>query len=89
MRVGKVIGTIVSTRKLDSLVGSKFLEVELIEGGKKTGGYIIAIDTVGAGIGEMVLMTGGGSARHAFTAEKVPCDTAIVGIVDTMSHLEK
>ena len=52
MLKGIVIGNIVSTRKQESLVGSKFLEVKIIENGKDTDKYIIAVDSVGAGIGE-------------------------------------
>ena len=63
MLKGIVVGNIVSTRKQESLVGSKFLEVEIIENGKNTGRYIIAVDSVGAGIGETVLLTTGSSAR--------------------------
>ena len=57
MLMGKVTGTIVSTRKCESLIGSKFLEVQLIQNGVESNSYIIAIDSVGAGIGERVLLT--------------------------------
>ena len=52
---GIVIGNIVSTRKQDALVGSKFMEVQLMEKGERIEKYIIAVDSVGAGIGEEVL----------------------------------
>ena len=79
---GIVIGNIVSTRKQESLVGSKFMEVQLIEKGVKIDKYIIAVDSVGAGIGEEVLLTTGSSARLALARENVPTDAVIVGIVD-------
>ncbi len=82
MLKGIVIGNIVSTRKQESLVGSKFLEVRLIENGAETDKYIIAVDSVGAGIGEIVLITTGSSARLALRDQFEPVDAVIVGIVD-------
>ncbi len=83
MLKGIVIGNIVSTRKHEALVGSKFLEVEIIENGQKTGKYIIAVDSgVGAGIGETVLLTTGSSARLSLHNTDAPTDAAVVGIVD-------
>ena len=63
-------------------MGSKFMEVEIIENGKLTGRHIIAIDSVGAGIGETVLITTGSSARLALHNTEAPADAVIVGIVD-------
>jgi ethanolamine utilization protein EutN len=82
MLKGIIRGNIVSTRKQESLVGSKFMEVELIENGCCTDEYIIAIDSVGAGIGETVLITTGSSARLALHNVNCPVDAVIVGIVD-------
>lgn len=82
MLSGKVVGTIVSTRKVESLVGSKFMEVQLYKNGKGTNEYLVAIDIVGAGIGEMVLITTGSGARLALPNTTMPCDAAIVGIID-------
>ena len=82
MLKGIIRGNIVSTRKQESLVGSKFMEIELIENGSLTGKFIIAIDTVGAGIGETVLVTTGSSARLALHNTNSPADAVIVGIVD-------
>ena len=79
---GIIRGNIVSTRKQDALVGSKFMEVEIMENGSLTGKYIIAIDSVGAGIGETVLITTGSSARLALHNTNAPADAVIVGIVD-------
>ena len=82
MLKGIIRGNIVSTRKQESLVGSKFMEIEIIENGNLTGKYIIAIDSVGAGIGETVLVTTGSSARLALHNTTAPADAVIVGIVD-------
>lgn len=82
MLKGIVIDNIVSTRKQDSLVGSKFLEVRIIENGQPTEKYLIAVDSVGAGIGETVLITQGSPARLALHNQQSPVDAVIVGIVD-------
>jgi ethanolamine utilization protein EutN len=82
MLKGLVIGNVVSTKKQESLMGSKFLEINLIENGIKTDKYIIAVDSVGAGIGEVVLVTTGSSARLALRNQFEPVDAVIVGIVD-------
>ena len=82
MLKGIIRGNIVSTRKQESLVGSKFMEVELIKNNQLTGEYIIAVDSVGAGISETVLITTGSSARLALHNTNAPCDAVIVGIVD-------
>ena len=82
MLKGIVVGNVVSTRKQDALVGSKFLEIEIIENGAKTGKYLIAVDSVGAGIGETVLVNTGSSARLALRNTSAPTDAVVVGIVD-------
>ena len=82
MLKGIIIGNIVSTRKQDALVGSKFMEVQIIRAGQLTNEYIVAIDSVGAGIGETVLITTGSSARLALHNVNSPADAVIVGIVD-------
>ena len=83
MLKGKVIGTIVSTNKIESLVGYKFLEVRLIENDILTDKYVVAVDKmVSAGIGEEVLVTTGSSARAAVGDMSSPVDAVIVGVVD-------
>ena len=79
---GIIRGHIVSTKKQNSLVGSKFMEVEIVQNGELTGEFIIAIDSVGAGINEEVLITTGSSARLALQNTNAPCDAVIVGIID-------
>jgi ethanolamine utilization protein EutN len=82
MLKGVVISNIVSTRKQDALVGSKFMEIRLIENGQDTDKFVIAVDSVGAGIGETVLITTGSSARLALHNTDSPVDAVVVGIVD-------
>ena len=83
MLKGKVVGNIVSTNKLDRLIGFKFLEIQLIENQVLTDKYIVAVDrTVSAGIGEEVLVTTGSGARVAVGNKDIPVDAAVVGIVD-------
>ena len=82
MLVGKVVGTIVSTRKNEKLVGSKFMVVEPIEKLGDPNAKFVAIDNVGAGIGEVVLVATGSAARIGCNQENAPVDAAIVGIVD-------
>jgi len=85
MYLGKVIGTVVSTSKKESLIGSKFLLVKkLNENYKEISGSEIAVDRVGAGVGEIVIVTKGSSARSTFEDKWVPVDAAIVGIVDSV-----
>ncbi|MBS6475154.1 MAG: EutN/CcmL family microcompartment protein [Clostridiales bacterium] len=88
MIIGKVVGSIVATRKNDSLVGSKFLVVEPMKNMNGTNGNFIAVDNVGAGIGEVVLVATGSAARVDCKIMNAPIDAAIVGIVDDGIGLE-
>ncbi len=81
MIAAKVIDNIWSTRKADSLVGLKFMLVEVL-GGSDAGRLIIAADTIGAGFGERVLVCTGSSARKMLGRDDVPIDAVIVGIID-------
>ena len=85
MHLAKVIGTVVSTRKEDALVGFKLLVLEVQDPGgwSPEGERLVAIDTLGAGVGETVLFVRGGAARVNL-ATPAPVDAAIVGIVDTV-----
>ncbi len=87
MELGKVVGTVVATVKDKKLSGSKLLVVNLVSAdGKPTAGHVVAIDTVGAGVGELVLIVRGSSARQALNMESVPTDTAIIAIIDTLEY---
>ena len=87
MIIGKVVGSVVSTRKNDNLIGNKFMIVEPIPS-LKVENRIVAIDKIGAGIGEYVLVAQGSAARVGCGMETAPVDAAIVGIVDDGAGLE-
>jgi len=84
MQLGKVVGTLVATRKEATLQGLKFLVLKQldVEGGE-TEGYRVAADAVGAGLGEVVLYATGSAARQTKLTDKRPCDAVIMAIVDT------
>lgn len=81
MVIGTVTGSIVSTRKNDKLVGQKLLIVRPLDNMEEKGDFV-AIDNVGAGIGETVLVAKGSAARVGCGLSEAPVDAAIVGIVD-------
>ncbi len=85
MLLGKIVGTLVATRKESSLEGLKFLVLKQLDiEGTETGGYRVAADAVGAGLGEVVLYATGSSARQTKFTDKRPCDAVIMAIVDTL-----
>lgn len=88
MIIGRVIGSVVATRKNDSLVGSKFLVIKPLQDMASASGNFVAVDNVGAGIGEVVLVATGSAARVDCKIENAPIDAAIVGIVDDASGIE-
>ena len=83
MVMGKVVGTVVSSRKEDELSGLKFLLVKACDAdGKPTGSTVVAVDAVGAGVGEVVLYASGSSARQTKATKDRPVDATIMAIVD-------
>jgi microcompartment protein CcmK/EutM len=90
MLLAKVTGSLVATQKIDTMRGRKLLLVDpyrLDKDGRSlaaTGRALVAVDTVGAGEGEMVLLTQGSSARLTPETKSLPIDTVIIGIVDTV-----
>ena len=88
MIVGKVIGSLISTRKTDSLIGSKFMVVEPLAALHPDRDCFVATDTIGAGVGEIVLVATGSAARTGMGMERTPIDAAIVGIVDSECDVE-
>jgi microcompartment protein CcmK/EutM len=85
MLLGRVVGTLVASRKEPSLEGLKFLVLKQLDiEGKETGGYRVAADAVGAGMGEVVLYATGSSARQTSMTDRRPCDGVIMAIVDTV-----
>ncbi len=85
MQLGKVVGTVVSTKKDDKLEGLRMLIVRAIDvSGKLKDNYVVAIDSVGAGTGEIVLWAAGSSARLTPETEGKPVDSIIMAIVDSL-----
>ena len=85
MQVGKVVGTVVSTRKSEKLTGAKLLVVKQIGlDGSEMGAFVVAVDAVGAGTGEVVLYASGSSARQTSTTKDTPTDAVIMAIIDSM-----
>ncbi|MGE3959792.1 MAG: EutN/CcmL family microcompartment protein [Vicinamibacterales bacterium] len=85
MLLARIVGTVVATRKDPRLVSNKLLIVRPVDPkGKAEGGYLVAVDTVDAGVGETVLIVSGSSARMASGMKDCPVDAAIVGIIDTI-----
>ena len=84
MHLGRVAGTLVASRKEELLEGMKFLVVrQLGVENEETGGYVVAVDAVGAGVDEVVLYASGSSARQTVLTRDKPCDAVIMAIVDT------
>jgi microcompartment protein CcmK/EutM len=89
MLLAKIVGTVVATRKDPRLVSNKLMVVRAIDPrGNADGNYLVAIDTVDAGVGETVLVVSGSSARMASGLKDCPVDAAIVGIIDTIEMNE-
>jgi microcompartment protein CcmK/EutM len=84
MLLGRVTGTLVASRKEELLEGMTFLVVRQVgSDGEETGGYVVAVDAVGAGVGEVVMYASGSSARQTAVTKDRPCDAVIMAIVDT------
>ncbi len=90
MFVAKVTGSVVATQKVASMTGHKLLTVEpyRVDGDRTslvpTGRMFVVVDTLGAGVGEMVLVCQGSSARLTPETEKLPIDAVVIGLVDTV-----
>ena len=85
MLLAKIVGTVVATRKDPRLVSTKLLVARAVDPrGKVEAGYLVAVDTVDAGVGETVLIVSGSSARMASGMKECPVDAAIVGIIDAV-----
>ncbi len=83
MFLGKVVGTLVAAQKEASLDGLKFLVVRrLTVDNEEDRGYVVAADAVGAGLGEVVMVATGSSARQTVMTDKRPCDAVVMAIVD-------
>jgi ethanolamine utilization protein EutN/carbon dioxide concentrating mechanism protein CcmL len=85
MLLAKIRGTLVSTQKEESLEGLKFYICEQLDAaGKPQGKYVVAVDAVGAGEGEVVLYVTGSCGRYTAVTKNRPCDATIMAIVDTL-----
>ena len=88
MQIARVIGTVVSTVKNESLEGRKFLIVQTLDAKlRETGKPRVALDAVGAGVGELVFWCRGKEASFPFKRDETPTDCTIVGIIDSESHV--
>jgi microcompartment protein CcmK/EutM len=87
MILARIVGTVVATRKDPRLVSNKLLVARAVDARERSrleGGYLVAVDTVDAGVGETVLIVSGSSARMASGMKDCPVDAAVVGIVDAI-----
>ena len=84
MNLGRVVGPLVASRKEPLMEGMKFLVVRGIDADNSdSGSYVVAVDAVGAGAGEVVMYASGSSARQTALTKDRPCDAVIMAIVDT------
>lgn len=84
MNLGRVVGPLVASRKEPLMEGMTFLVVRRIDADNSdTDSYVVAVDAVGAGAGEVVMYASGSSARQTATTKDRPCDAVIMAIVDT------
>jgi len=82
--LGRVAGTLVASEKEPTMEGLKFLVIKQVDvEGDDAGGYVIAADAVGAGVGEIVMFATGSSARQTEATRDRPCDAVVMAIVDT------
>ena len=90
MQLARVIGTVVATVKNETLDGRKFLIVQTLDADLKPKGTpLVALDAVGAGVGELVFWCRGKEASFPFKRDSTPTDCTIVGIVDSESHVNQ
>jgi ethanolamine utilization protein EutN len=88
MHLARVIGTVVATVKNDSLEGRKLLVVQTLDANLRPQGKpIVALDSVGAGVGELVFWCRGKEASFPFRREDTPTDCTVIGIVDSEAHV--
>jgi ethanolamine utilization protein EutN len=87
VKIGRVVGTVISTINAPAFDGRTLLLCDLLDpSGRPAGGYLIAVDTVGAGVGQTVLILDEGtSARQVLDAPGAPIRTLVVGIVDEVT----
>jgi microcompartment protein CcmK/EutM len=85
--LARVIGTVVATKKEAELEGLKLLLLQNADaGGKVTSGFVVAVDSVGAGLGDVVLYATGSSARQTMVTQNRPVDATVMAIVDLVEE---
>jgi microcompartment protein CcmK/EutM len=90
MVLGKVVGTIVCSSKNDSMDGARYLLVEKTnQYGEKNGDFLVALDMLGTGPDELVMITEGSPSRETPLTTNKPCDALIVGIVDVIDETDR
>lgn len=90
MILGRVAGQVVGTRRADGIDGGVYLQVEELAGGMKPSGrYMVALDLLGSGRDEVVIVSQGSSARQTDTTKNKAVDAVIVGIVDQVASGHK
>jgi ethanolamine utilization protein EutN len=90
MQLARVIGTLIATVKNDSLQGRKFLIIQSLDKDLGPQGQpLVAVDSVGAGVGELVFWCRGKEASFPFKRENTPTDCTIIGIVDSDKHVSR
>ncbi len=84
MLIGKIVGSVVATQKDEKLEGRKLLVVQVHDHeNQPTKQYVVAVDSVQAGVGDMVLYATGSSARQTTLTENRPCDAVVMAVVDS------
>ena len=87
MILGKVVGTVVSSTIKDGMAGSRYLLVDKTDQyGKKKGDYLVALDIIGAGYNELVMVTEGSPSRETPLTVSKPVDALVIGIVDLIDE---
>lgn len=90
MLIARVVGTVVATKKEAELEGLKLLLLQAADAaGNKDGGFVVAIDAVGAGVGDVVLYASGSSARQTTVTKDRPVDATVMAIVDLIDERGK
>jgi ethanolamine utilization protein EutN len=88
MQLARVVGTVVATVKNDALEGRKLLVIQTLDGNLEPQGRpLVAVDAVGAGVGELVFWCRGKEASFPFKREDIPTDCTIIGIIDSPEHV--
>ncbi len=89
MKLARVLGTVVATRKDPKLEGLKFFLLEDLDGKMQPrGSIVVAADSVGCGVGEVVLYASGSSARQTAQTDGRPCDATVMAIIDAIDHAD-